>query len=109
MELLKEVFGRDNPKSILDLTLVPLSFIQQILQTVRYVLEKQSQLLNSKGSWCSQKQDMIRKDTYWFLGKTTGLNSQKVTMAAIRKVTNKPEIVCFGNGGDSSSGTSVII
>jgi len=76
MELLKEVFGRDNPKPILGLTLVPLSFIQQILHTVRYVLEKQSQLLNPKGSWCSQKQD-IRKDTYWFLGKTIGLNSQK--------------------------------
>lgn len=75
MELLKEVFGRANPKSILGLTMVPL---QQILYTMSYVLEKRSQLLNPKGSWCSQNQGMIRKGTYCFLDKTTGLNPQKV-------------------------------
>lgn len=62
-----------------------------------------------KDSWYFQKQDMIGKDTYWLLDTTTGPNSQKVTIAIIRKVTNNPEVVSFGNEGDSSGARNMII
>lgn len=46
---------------------------------------------------------MTGRGTNWFQDKTGGPNTQKVTIATIRKITNKPEIVSFGNGGDCSS------
>lgn len=41
--------------------------------------------------------------TYWLLDKRRGLNSQKVTIATVRKITNEPELASLGNGGDSFS------
>lgn len=44
-----------------------------------------------------------RKGHKFVPGKNKGHNSLKVTTATVRKVTNKPEVTSFGNGGDSSS------